>query len=72
MTSAAVGLIELLEELREGMRCLKAYVQRLEDTVVEYREKETDYQTKIEQLEARLAGLHGAKTEHVGQSQVST
>lgn len=71
MTSAAVGLVELLEELREGMRCLKAYVQRLEDTVVEYREKELDSQMKIEQLEARLAGLHGADVARADQSQSS-
>lgn len=71
MTSAAVGLVELLEQLREGMRCLKAYVQRLEDIVVEYREKELDYQMKIEQLETRLAGLHGADVARVDQSQSS-
>lgn len=72
MTSAAMDLIELLEQLRDGMRCMKAYVKRLEDTVVEYKEKELRDELKIAQLEARLAQLHGAAADCADQSGVLT
>lgn len=72
MTSAAMDLIELLEQLREGMRCLKAYVKRLEDTVVEYKEKELRDEMKIAQLEARLAGLHSVAVDYEDQTKMLT